>query len=569
MTEYFQGKRWAITGRLTEISRKEATAQLKAKGASVTGGVTSQTDFLVSGGFDPNRTQYLSSKEKGARQFGIPIFNEPQLLAILAGEETQLVDKLAPAKDEVATVGTRDALEGFRELVADEVDDGNWQRICELVDRCSARDLPVVLPYLESFLSQDNSRTVAWWSNTESPRYHRLDIAEPRKLPGNWVFELLGGANHPKFALARAADLRGQKIRSSIADNLLACEHLGALRALDLTNNAPSNKFWAAAAAKPEFAQLRYLAVGNSKLNAATTKALAKAPFSATLQALRLEGTQLSGNNAAAALFDRGAFERLHTLDVSGVRSPAGALHDAVHRATHLTQLRHLGWNDVEGSEWGLGHIVAAEQFSTLTHIRYTNRGLGPRSLAALANATHLDNVTRLTVFDTGWNAAEPGIEQVLEATQFGTVEELIVSVDPAGLSALMHAGHLTSLSHLHISGLRDRNEDWELLLTAPHLQSVKDLYLGALLPEGFVGRLLDSDALPNLSRLHISGTSLVDSDLYAAANATHRALTEFGAHADSGASKAALQAALDAEHLPEGGLKSSLHWALDQLQRP
>jgi hypothetical protein len=570
MTEYFQSKRWAITGRLTEISRKEATAQLKERGASVTGGVTSATNFLVSGGYDPNESRFLSSKEKSARQFGIPIFNEPQLLAILAGETPDLVEELAPEKEEVVPVGTRDALEGFRELVAEELTEGTWTQICELLDRCEDRDLAVVLPYVESFVGDDGPCPVTWWDDSEAPNYHHLRLADPRSLPSHWVLEMLGGGNHPKYALARVADLRRQKIKAEIANNLLACEHLGALRALDLADNAPPNKFWKAAATLPQFAKLSFLGIGGSKINASTTSALAAAGFAQTLDTLKLDGTAFTGNGAAAALFADGAFSNLERLDVSGVKSPAGTIHYAVREATHISGLTHLAWNRVAGAAEGFGHVVAGEQFAGLTHLRYTDRGLGRASLTAIAQARHLQSLKALTVLDTGWQTPEGGMDDVMAATQFGGVQALTVSVDPPGLDALMRATHLESLTQLYVTFGREQSDAWELFFTAPQFRSLERLYLGGNLPAGFLGRLLASDALPAMTHLQVYGTGMTDMDLRALVGATHRSnLVELKLHSEQGeVTTPVIDTVLEAAHVPDSGLKDSLRWARDEIAR-
>lgn len=565
MTEYFAGKRWAITGRLTEISRKEATAQLKELGAAVTGGVTSKTDFLVSGGYDPNETRFLSSKEKTARQRGIPIFNEPQLLAILAGDEPELIEELAPEQEVAEPVGTRDALEGFRELVHEELDEGTWARICELLDRCEARDLPVVLKYVESSLGDDGPCPVEWWSDSPSARYHRIRPIDPRALPSAWVLELLGGSDHPKFGIARVGDFRRQKIKGAIGDNLLACSHLGRLRALDLVDNAPPMKFWKAVAEAPQFAKLSYLGIGGSKLNASTTGALAAAPFVSTIDTLVLDGTSFPGTSARPFFVD-GVWPRLTRLEVSYAKSPAGNLHDALRDSAHIDGLTHLIWKQVEGSASGFGRLVAAPQFASVTHLHYAARDMGTDSLEALAGATHLRDIRQLTLLDLGYGDGPEAMSAVLGAPQFESVEELVVSVDNAGVEALMRATHMERLRSLYVTFGREPTTAWEDLLTAPHLQGLERLHLRGRLPDGFLARFFASGALPGLKRLQIHNTSLDDDALRAIAAADHWALEDLDAHAGDGVTADAVKTAMSAEHLPDHGLRSALRWTLDQL---
>lgn len=76
-----KGKIFVITGSVTHFAnRNEAKAFIEERGGKVTGSVTSKTDYLIN-----NDTTSNSSKNKKAKELGIPILSEEDFLKI-AGE---------------------------------------------------------------------------------------------------------------------------------------------------------------------------------------------------------------------------------------------------------------------------------------------------------------------------------------------------------------------------------------------------------------------------------------------------------------------------------------------------
>lgn len=74
----FAGKTFVITGSVTRFAnRSELKAYIETRGGKVTGSVTSHTDYLIN-----NDTASASSKNKKAKEFGIPILSEEEFLGM-------------------------------------------------------------------------------------------------------------------------------------------------------------------------------------------------------------------------------------------------------------------------------------------------------------------------------------------------------------------------------------------------------------------------------------------------------------------------------------------------------
>ena len=72
----FAGKTFVLTGALTKFTRDEAAAQIENLGGKVSGSVSKKTSFVVVG-------ENAGSKERKAREFGIPILSEDDFLAMI------------------------------------------------------------------------------------------------------------------------------------------------------------------------------------------------------------------------------------------------------------------------------------------------------------------------------------------------------------------------------------------------------------------------------------------------------------------------------------------------------
>ena len=75
-----EGRTFVLTGTLPGMTRDEAAALIRARGGTVSGSVSSRTDYVVAG-------EAAGSKLAKALELGITVIDEAGLLAILAGED--------------------------------------------------------------------------------------------------------------------------------------------------------------------------------------------------------------------------------------------------------------------------------------------------------------------------------------------------------------------------------------------------------------------------------------------------------------------------------------------------
>ena len=72
----FAGKTFVLTGALSKFTREEATERIEAYGGKASGSVSRKTSFVVVG-------ENAGSKERKARELGIPILTEDAFLEML------------------------------------------------------------------------------------------------------------------------------------------------------------------------------------------------------------------------------------------------------------------------------------------------------------------------------------------------------------------------------------------------------------------------------------------------------------------------------------------------------
>ena len=81
LPQTLEGLTFVLTGALIQsgMTRDEASAQLKARGAKVSSSISKKTSFLIAG-------EAAGSKYDKAVSLGVPVLSEDDLLKLIAGE---------------------------------------------------------------------------------------------------------------------------------------------------------------------------------------------------------------------------------------------------------------------------------------------------------------------------------------------------------------------------------------------------------------------------------------------------------------------------------------------------
>ena len=84
-TELFEGLVFVITGSVEHFkNRKEVQEIIESRGGKVTGSVTAKTSYLIN-----NDAASNSSKNKKARELGIPVITEEQFIEMLGTDSAK------------------------------------------------------------------------------------------------------------------------------------------------------------------------------------------------------------------------------------------------------------------------------------------------------------------------------------------------------------------------------------------------------------------------------------------------------------------------------------------------
>ncbi|HEX8101217.1 MAG TPA: NAD-dependent DNA ligase LigA [Solirubrobacteraceae bacterium] len=97
---HLRDKTFVLTGTLPDLTREQATERILAAGGRVTSSVSKKTSYVVAG-------ESPGSKLEKAERLGVPVLDEPGLLAVLAGEGGDEAE--GAAEDETVAEGSAPA----------------------------------------------------------------------------------------------------------------------------------------------------------------------------------------------------------------------------------------------------------------------------------------------------------------------------------------------------------------------------------------------------------------------------------------------------------------------------
>lgn len=534
--EPFQGKTWAITGTLPDMTRAQAAAALKERGAKVSKSVSSRTDVLVSVGYNPSQRKYFSSKELKARQNNVTIINEAQFAALLKGEPAHVVLALESKPDDRIEVSTHDALASFREIVYDAPTLDTWEAIWRLVDQCPPEDLPLVIDYVEGHLE-------AWPLTYEQPldRRPQTPHLKPRtrfatrrlrQLPSEWLTDLFLGIDSPKLRLVRSANFMGAKMTGKIGLKVLECASLNNLVHINLGRNKLSGQFFKALRAATHLQSLKHLSLNHSNLGESAIKGLCgdatwrathldlrgaelkgqglplllKSPCWASLEILNLGALRGRSHDPTRALADAPHIGRLRHLTLDHCRPISVANFRALMTQSHqLTHLRELNLVSDDITHEHIDALVEAHHIHQLETLSLSRKCSGP-SVAALIGAPHTQHLKKLTL------NGQHGVIEALASSQIKP-RDLTIShgFHRAARHALLSSDLLTDVRALRLELDIDERSDARdfviQLIQHPQLTHLEALTLmGVDVDDDILHTLIDAkDKLNTMHRFNIA----------------------------------------------------------------
>lgn len=246
MKTTIEGKTFVLTGALSQ-PRRDTELAIVAAGGKVAKSPTKTTDFMVLG-------DRPGSKAQKGRMLGIPELSEAELLALLAGEEVEIVEEV------IEEVALGDAIGELRALFDGSPTPEVWEEVTQLLDACPPEALSVAVHYVASHTAR--------WPEPPDP----FDIIDSihayqptlrgvlRQAPESWLGELLRGEGSEKFALVRGINVGEVQANNTMLMKLLGCEHLSNLRALELGRRSkPGKTFYKALSQAEHLQQLELL----------------------------------------------------------------------------------------------------------------------------------------------------------------------------------------------------------------------------------------------------------------------------------------------------------------------
>ena len=179
-TKTLSGQTIALTGKLSEINRKDAGVALEALGAKISSGVTAKTTLLIAG---TNAGEKLTQ----ANQRGVPILHEPHLRLLLRGDA--LADVLALATTfytiRSSAEPTSPKTLNRRGGPAPGVSAARWPRVADdLMDHLFTLDLDD-LPGLKLYLEPE-ARTLSVFAKLRPAPGQALSMYDMSR-PSRWL----------------------------------------------------------------------------------------------------------------------------------------------------------------------------------------------------------------------------------------------------------------------------------------------------------------------------------------------------------------------------------------------
>ena len=242
MEHTIEGKKFCITGKLEHYTRTTAQRAIMQAGGLIAKSVGPQTDFLVVG-------QRAGSKLNKARTLGIPVIEEADLEAFLAGAVVDVDEDIVVSGD----ASVRDLIGEARSALDGKPTSRTWNTIIGLIDACAPDQLGALVDFLEPQVERWQVPPDAQWrpdkgthlvEDAPSGWADRIPKGDLRVAPWRWIVEMINKHDSPKHRLIHVIHTNGMRMTSTAAAAILERDQLTKLRHYDVGDTKLTKTFW-------------------------------------------------------------------------------------------------------------------------------------------------------------------------------------------------------------------------------------------------------------------------------------------------------------------------------------
>lgn len=275
----------------------------------------------------------------------------------------------------------------------------------------------------------------------------------------------------------------------------------------------------------PLMGQLSCFHYGKNRLTPSDAESIASCPQIGALCELHLNDCALGEDGAAgaAAIVMSPHLDSLQQLDLGGNGiddQGAGVLANA----SQLLRLTSLDLRANPLSDQGLSIFARTARFASLKRLNLRRTWVGDEGVRALASSS---NLPELKMLDLGWSSGEmgrsvqlgrSGLHALLASSTLSNLDGLSIIVNREGdeFDALLSSPHLRRLKRLDVYGLLTA-EPIEALVTHPLVDQLEELHLRLLLGEDgdrVIEAIASSNALPSLKSLCLWSSSVSEESI-------------------------------------------------------
>jgi uncharacterized protein (TIGR02996 family) len=236
-----------------------------------------------------------------------------------------------------------------------------------------------------------------------------------------------------------------------LVEELTAAPHLAGLRRLGLAHNRLVGEDVRVLAGCPHLTSLTLLNLDRNDIGPSGALALAESPHLAGLNRLLLLGCHI-GQEGARALASSACLHRLTELDLQNNSVGDGGVRDLVGAPHLVSGLRQLNLRYNRLGPAAARALAECSHLGNLTSLELMNNDLGDDGAAAIAASPHLAGLTHLELREN--RIGDAGAQALAASAHLANLVELDLyenRIGDAGALALAASPHLTRVTRISI----------------------------------------------------------------------------------------------------------------------